>query len=70
MAGLDKPRLIFRNNLREDKHMMPRLHLTIVFGSWLCSEIKAFIFLWEKKSNCLNEHTRESIFVESDAHTV
>lgn len=69
MAELDNPRLIFRNNLREDKLMMPRLfeQLSLFF----CSEVKS-VFCWKEKYNCFckNQKKQLNVFVDFVTHTV
>ena len=66
MAGVDKPRLIrFRNNLREDKHMMPSLHfwqLSLVLDSAVKSSL---LFFCGKRNKLLVRTYKGKVFLST-----
>lgn len=63
MAGLDKCRLIFKNNLRDYKPMLPWCIPAIFFG--FCCDNKYAVCLLENNLNCSLEHKNNVLWVEN-----
>lgn len=63
MAGLDKPRLIFKNNRWDYKPMLPWCIPAIFFG--FCCDKKFAVCLLENEHNCSLEHKNSVLWVEN-----
>lgn len=65
MAGLDKPRLIFKNNLWDYKPMLQRCIPAIFFGLCWYNKTKYLVYLWENELNFSFELENRVLWVEN-----
>lgn len=65
MAGLDKPRLIFKNNLWDYKPMLAWCTPAIFSGLCCDDEMKYSVYLWENELNFSFELENRVLWVEN-----